>query len=285
MSLTLIGTATASSIFSRMRRVRGATVAATVALVLLAIAAVAADWVTPHDPDFVDLANVFAGPNLSHPLGFDANGRDLLSRLIVGARTAIIGPMMLVALSTLAGVALALVGAWYGGLMDTLISRLLDILLAFPGLLIAIVAASVFGPSLTTAALALSISYIPFIGRVVRSEALRHRKLAYVHEAWLQGMSAPRICFTQILPNLAPIIIAQVVISLSYAVIDLTAMSYLGLGVQPPTADWGAMIAIGQESVLQGHPGESIAASLCIVALVLALGVLGNAQSERARDR
>jgi peptide/nickel transport system permease protein len=285
MSLTQVGAGTLSIGFGKLRRLRGSVPAASCVLGLCLIVAVVGSWVAPHDPDAVDLANVFAPPSFSHPLGFDVSGRDLLSRILVGARTAVFGPLVLVLASTVLGVTLALVAAWKGGVVDTVISRMFDVTLAFPGLLLAIVAAAVFGASLTTAALALSISYVPYVGRVVRAEAVGERQRPYVRAAWLQGMSATRICLTQILPNLIPLVITQVVLSLSYAVIDLAAVSYLGLGVQPPTADWGTMIASGQNSLLQGYPDEMIAASLCIIALVMSLGIVGDALGERANRR
>ncbi len=282
MSLTLVGAATASNSFGQVRRIRGVTGIAVAVLAIFVLMALVGPWLAPHQPNQVDLASVFASPSWSHPLGADASGRDLLSRILTGSRTAMIGPILLVSVSTIAGVGLALIAAWYGGVVDAVISRFLDVTLAFPGLLIAIVSASVFGASLVTASLALSIAYVPYIGRVVRAEAMRERQLPYVQAAWLQGMSARRICLSQILRSLMPMVVAQVVLSISFAVIDLAAISYLGLGVQPPTADWGTMVASGQGSVLQGFPEETIAASACIVILVMALGVLGDALSERA---
>ncbi|CAN5626907.1 ABC transporter permease [soil metagenome] len=282
MSVLQIGAGAVTTTFGRARRMRGALLVATCVLGVFAVLAVVGPWLVPHDPNAVSLSDVFGQPSPAHPLGFDVSGRDLFSRLVVGARTAIAGPLILVLVSTVLGVTAALIAAWSGGVVDAVISRLFDVTLALPGLLLAIVAAAVFGASLTTAALALSISYIPYVGRVVRAEAIRQRHRAYVQAAWLQGMSATRICVTQILPNLLPLIIAQVVLSLSYAVIDIAAMSYLGLGIQPPTADWGTMVASGQSSVLQGYPIEIIAASSCVIALVMALGIVGDALGERA---
>lgn len=285
MSAATVASVFKSNPLSKVRRIRGSLTVATSVLVLFALIAIFGPMLTPHDPNAVDLANVFGAPDASHLFGSDANGRDLFSRILVGARTVILGPLLVVLASTVVGVGLALVAAWCGGLVDTIISRLLDVALAFPGLLLAIVASAVFGASLTTAAVALSISYVPYIGRVVRSEAIRERQLPYVQASWLQGMSAPWIAISQILRNLMPLVIAQVVLSLSYAVIDLAAISYLGLGVQPPTADWGIMVAEGQNSVIQGQPAEIIVASVFIVALIMALGVIGDALSERAQRR
>jgi peptide/nickel transport system permease protein len=265
-----------------MRSARATTVAAVAVLAVFVLVAVLAPVIRPYDPEAVDLLDTYAMPSTEHLLGTDGTGRDILSRLMSGAASVMLGPLMLVGLATAVSVVLALTAAWFSGFVDTVISRGFDVVLAIPGLLIAILAASVFGASLPTAALALSIAYVPFIGRVLRAQALRHRRQPYVQAAWLEGMSPLRINVGQILPNLGPTLIAQVVLSLSYAVIDLSAMSYLGLGVQPPTPDWGVMVQSGQAGVLQGAPTEVIAASTCLVLLVLSLGVLGDALSERA---
>jgi peptide/nickel transport system permease protein len=241
--------------------------------------------ISPFNPNDVNILGAYAPPSASHLLGTDASGRDLLTRLMVGMRTALVGPIIVVGIASVVSVALSLVAAWFGGFVDTVIVRVLDILLAFPGLIIAIIATAVFGASLTTAAIALSISYIPFIARVLRSEAIRERKKAYVEAAWLQGVTSLGISVRNILPNVTPVLISQVVLSLSYAIIDLAALSYLGLSVQPPTADLGTMVSTGQPGVLQGYPAETLSASICIVAIVLSLNVLGNRLSDWAENR
>jgi len=251
----------------------------------LVLVALLGPLIRPHDPDTVDLFNAYAPSSGEHLLGTDNSGRDLLSRLIAGAVPSLLGPLLLVSVATTVSVVLALTAAWFGGWVDTAIARTLDVLLALPGLLVAIIVAAVFGASLTTAALALSIAYVPFICRVLRAEALRERRQPYVHAAWLQGMSSVRICLTQILPNLTPTLVAQVVLALSYAVIDLAAMSFIGLGVQPPTADWGTMVANGQIGVLQGQPTEALVASACLVLLIVSLGLVGDALGERSERR
>lgn len=270
------------STLRRIRSVRATTVIAGAVIALFVLVAIFAPVIRPYNPETVDLLDTYAPPSLEHLLGTDGSGRDILSRLMTGAAPILLGPLMLVGIATALSIVLALTAAWFSGATDTLISRGLDVVLAIPGLLIAILAAAVFGPSLPTVAVALSIAYVPFIGRVLRAEATRHRRQPYVQAVWLEGMSSIRINLRQILPNLGPTLIAQIVLSLSYAVIDLSAMSYLGLGVQPPTPDWGVMVQSGQAGVLQGAPSELIAASTCLVLLVLSLGVLGDALGERA---
>lgn len=259
-----------------------------IAIAVLGLAiliAILAPLVAPADPNKVDILNPHGPWGSENLLGTDASGRDILSRLTFGLRTALFGPIVVVGLSTVVGVILVLTAAWFGGWVDILVARLLDVLLAFPGLLIAVVVVALAGASLTTAALALSISYIPYIARVLRSQALSERRRAYIEAAWLQGNSGTQISLQQLMPNLFPLLIAQVVLALSYAIIDLAALSFLGLAVQPPTADLGSMVASGQRGLLDGHPSEVVSASLVIIALVLALNVLGDRLGEWAENR
>ena len=203
------------------------------------------------------------------------------SRLIVGARTAVLGPLIVVSISTAIGVAVAILAAWFGGWLDITISRTNDLLLAFPGMLLAIVAASVFGAGLATAAIALSISYIPYIARIVRSDALRERNLPYIEAAWLRGVPTRSIWGRYLIPALAAMILTQVVLQFAYATIDVAAVSYLGLGVQAPTADWGTMVAEGRAGLTQGHPMEALAAGACLVVMIVSLGVIGDYLAEK----
>jgi peptide/nickel transport system permease protein len=252
-----------------------ATVAA-VAIVLLAIVAIAAPWLAPYSPDQVNFAIPFAGSSAQHLLGTDSDGRDLFSRLLIGSRTSLLGPLIVVGISTPVGTIMALGAAWMGGVVDQVLSRVIDLLFAFPGLLLAIFASAVFGVGLRTCAIALSVSYVPYIARIVRSEALRQRNLPYIEASWAQGLPDRRIVRRHLLPSLYALLIAQTTVSFAYATIDIAALSYLGLGVQPPTADWGSMIAEGQTYIVPGHPQESLYAGICIILTVIAFTVVGD---------
>ena len=153
--------------------------------------------------------------------------------------------------------------------MDGLLSRTVDVLFAVPGILLAIVAVAVFGTARIVPAVALAIAYTPYIARVTRGAALRERRLFYVQALEAQGLSGPRICLTHVLPNLYRIIASQAIILFGYAIADLAALSFLGLGVQPPTADWGLMVSDGQNALLAGRPEEMLAAGLAIVIVIL----------------
>jgi peptide/nickel transport system permease protein len=237
------------------------------------------------DPNQLNLSDAFVGPSPGHPLGFDASGRDLLARLVYGARTAIVGPLTVVVASTLLGTVIALTAVWWGGWLDTLLSRIVDAMFAFPGLLLAILATALFGPGLVAASIALSIAYTPYLARIVRSAALRERSLAYISALYVQGSRGTTICLRHILPNIAAIIAASATLSFGYALIDLAALSFIGLGAQPPTPDWGVMVSEGISGVLQHYPQESLYSSLLIVITVAAANFLGDrigTASERA---
>ncbi|HET6509099.1 MAG TPA: ABC transporter permease [Baekduia sp.] len=245
-------------------------------IVLLMSVALLAPVLAPHDPAAVDLSQAYAGPSGDHLLGADGSGRDLLSRLIWGSRTALLGPMALVLIATVVGAAIALVSAWLGGPFDSVISRVLDIVFAFPAVLLALVVAAMFGPGLTAAVIALAIAYVPYVARITRSEAIRQRHMAYIQAGELQGLSGWVIARRHLLPNVMPLIVAQMTVSFGYAMVDLAALSYLGVGVQAPTADWGAMVASGQQGVIQGRPAESLWAGGLVVVVVVAAMLLGD---------
>lgn len=262
--------------FGRVRQLPAATLIASLALGVIVFLAIFGPLLISTDPNLVDILNPYAEPSGEHLLGTDSVGRDLLARLVVGARTAVLGPLIVVSIATVIGLALAIFGAWFGGWLDIGISRVNDLLLAFPGILLAIVATSVFGVGLGVAAVALSISYIPYIARIVRSDALRQRRLPYIEAAWLRGVPTWWIWLKYLVPALWSVILAQIVLSFAYATIDVAAVSYLGLGVQAPTADWGTMVASGQEGVIQGHPLEALSAGACLVVMILSLGIVGD---------
>jgi peptide/nickel transport system permease protein len=253
-------------------------IAVTCALVILIVVSVAlfAPWLAPHDPDQVDILGSHQGPSATHPLGTDSLGRDLLSRLIYGARLSLMGPFLIVVIATVMGTALAIVAAWMGGWPDNVISRVLDILFAFPGLIFAILAVALFGPGLMAPVIALSIAYLPFDARVLRSVAMRERALPYIEACYIEGLPTRRITMGHLLPNILPFVLVQATLSFGYALVDLAAISYLGLGVAPPAAEWGLMVANGQASILTGHPQESIYAGVMIVITVVAFNVLGD---------
>jgi peptide/nickel transport system permease protein len=268
----------------RRRRVAGNDTVAIACMVILAIAVLLAllgPLLAPHDPDASSFANAYVGPASGHPLGFDSQGRDLLSRLLVGARTSMLGPLLVVGISMVAGAAAAVIAAWRGGWTDSVISTCMDVLFAFPAILLAILAAAVFGAGLVAPTVALAIAYTPYIARVLRSAALRERSREYIAACEVQGLPAVAICARHLLPNLLGLITAQATLLFGYAMVDFAAISYIGLGIQPPQADWGVMVSTGQSGVLQGYPAESLSAGLGIVVVVVAVNLLGERLAQR----
>jgi peptide/nickel transport system permease protein len=245
-------------------------------IVLFAFVAAFGEALAPYDPNSIDIAYSNVGPIPGHPLGFDELGRDLLSRLLVGARSSFVGPLALVAVSTVLGTALALLAAWRRGWTDATLSAGFDIAFAFPGLLLAIMLATMFGSSLAVAVIALALAYTPGLGRLLRSTALRETGMEYVKAFRVMGYSDFRIVVRHVLPNLMPFIIAQAIVMFGYATLDLGGLSFLGLGVQPPTADWGVMVAAGAPGLLQGYPMQTLAAGTCLVLAAVSFGVLGD---------
>jgi peptide/nickel transport system permease protein len=259
----------------RLSRIGPVGIASAVIILALALMAIFAPLIAPYDPNAIDLLHTFAPPSAQHLLGTDDTGRDLLSRLIWGSRTSLVGPLVVVVLEIALGVPLALLAAWRGGWVDGVVSRVLDVLFAFPGILLAILVIALFGAGLKSAVVALAIAHMPYLARVTRGAAIRERRLAYVQALEVQGFSAFRIAARHLTPNLIPLIVAQATVSFGYVMIDLAGLSFLGLGVQPPTADWGSMVSAGEQNILAGHPAESLYAGALIVITVCAFTLLG----------
>jgi peptide/nickel transport system permease protein len=266
-----------------LRSTRAAGVASAIVIAAATIVAVLGPILAPDSPVLGQLSNSYVGPTAGHPLGFDGQGRDLLSRLLVGARTSMLGPLAVVVICILVGTLLAVSAAWRRGAYDAFVSSGLDVLFAFPGILLAILAATVFGAGLVAASLALAVAYTPYVARVLRGAALRERSQQYVAALEVQGASAVSICLRHLIPNMLPLIVAQATILFGYAMVDLAAISFLGLGVQPPNPDWGVMISENQSGVVQGYPLAALAAGICIVLVVVAFNILGERLFEQAQ--
>jgi peptide/nickel transport system permease protein len=189
--------------------------------------------------------------------------------------------LVVVAVATTVGTALGILGAWRRGRIDAVIGRLFDLVFSFPSMLLALLFVTVLSAGLVSAAFAVSIAFIPAIGRLVRSTALREVNELYVEALRTQGFGALRICSRHVLPNLWPVILAQITTSFGYAMVELAGISFLGLGVQEPTADWGKMIQTGQGSIVRGYPQESLYAGIILVIAVICFICLGDILTAR----
>jgi len=246
-----------------------------VIVLVAALAAVAGPSLTPFSPSAQDLPMRLEGPTRAHPFGLDELGRDVLSRILAGARISFLVGIVVVSVSAAVGTVLGAMAGYFGGVLDDVISRVIDTLLAFPGLLLAIALVAVLGPSLGSVLLALTI--IGWVGyaRLVRGQVLRAREFEYVQAARALGAAAPRVLFRHIVPAAMPVVVVQATLGMAGAVISEAALSFLGLGVQPPTPSWGTMLNGGRTHLLDA-PHLTLFPGLAIALLVLGFNFLGD---------
>jgi peptide/nickel transport system permease protein len=260
-----------------------------IALSLLVVAVVVAcalfgDLLAPQDPDAQDLATSVSGISSAHPLGTDDLGRDVLSRVIAGAGTAISGPLVISLGAMLAGSLFGLLAGYRGGAVDGGIMRVCDLMYALPGLLVAIVVVGVVGGGYWTAVLLLLVLTAPYDTRLIRGATLDQRPRPYVEAARTIGLPNRTIMFRHIWPNLVPLIVANTFLSFALAIVSLSALSFLGLGAEPGTADWGRMIADSRE-LLFTNPIVPIAPCIALVLTAASVNLLGDWLYERLQDR
>lgn len=245
-------------------------------IVLTMLLAVFAPLIVPIGPEEMDFDNLLSDMSMSHLLGSDRLGRDTLARLIYGARIALIVSVGAIGIGVLIGVPLGLIAVYFRGFVDDIIMRLMDALVVFPSLLIAVGLAAALGGSLTTVILAIGIANIPWMARVVRSQGLSIREMDFVAAAEAGGMGHFRIIFKHILPNSVAPVIVQSTLSMGYAVLTEAALGFIGVGIQPPTPTWGNMLQqafpmLEQQAMLSVVPG------LAIFLLVLSFNFVGDA--------
>lgn len=250
-------------------------------IVGFALVALLASVIAPYDPNAIDLSAAFSGPTATHPFGQDGAGRDILSRLLFGARLSLLGPLLVVLLATLLGAPIGIVAGYAGGWLDGFLSRTLDVVFAFPALLLAAVIVATFGPGFTTIVVAVAVIYVPLMARVVRAGAIVERNKPYVDALKVQGFSALRICAAHIGPNLATLIVGQTALYFGYALLDLAGLSFLGFGVQPPTPDWGSMLWYAKQQVFVS-PTSVVPPAVAIVLSVVAFNLAGDWISDLA---
>ena len=246
------------------------------AIVLLAVVgAVAGPALVPYDPATQQLALRLEGPSPHHPFGLDELGRDILARVLSGARISLLVGLVVVGVSATIGIAMGAIAGYAGGYVDEAIGRLIDILLAFPGLLLAIALVAVLGPSLQHVILALAL--IGWVGyaRLVRGQVLRTRELEYVQAARALGASTFRILTRHVIPSTLPAVSVQATLGMGGAILSEAALSFLGLGVQPPTPSWGTMLSYGKAHLLDA-PHLTVFPGLAIAILVLGFNFLGD---------
>lgn len=249
-----------------------------VLFVLIGVAVLVAifgDSIAPKDPTRVNIPDRLLGLSLEHPFGTDNLGRDVLSRVIIGAKVSLQVGFIAVGISLAAGVTVGLVAGFYGGRSDAFLMRLMDILFSFPAILLAIAILAVLGPGITNAMVAIGIVYTPIFARIVRGSVLAVKGEVFVRAARSLGASDFRILSRHILPNILAPLIVQTSLSLAFAILSEAALSFLGLGVQPPDPAWGRMLAEGRDFIRQA-PWMGIFPGISILLTVMAFNFVGD---------
>lgn len=245
-------------------------------VLLLVLLAILAPWIAPYDPYAINVKDRLQPPSLTYPFGTDDLGRDLFSRVIYGARTTIQTGVVVVLIAASLGTLIGLISGYYGGVVDLVIMRITDIMLAFPYILLALAIVATLGPSLQNALIAIGLAYVPGWARFVRGNVLTIGKQEYVTAALATGTSAPRIIRRHILPNVLSSIIVLASLDFPAAVLSTAALSYVGLGAQPPTAEWGALLT-GARSYMRTASWLVNFPGLAIFITMLGFNLLGNA--------
>ena len=245
-------------------------------LLLVLAAALGADWIMPFDTEDMDFESLLAGPSWPHVLGTDQLGRDTLSRLILGSRVALQVSIGAVGLGLMLGVPLGLVSVTIGGRIDDAIMRVMDAIVVFPSLLVAVALAAAIGNSLGTVILAIGIANVPWLARITRAQALALRELDFVAAAEAAGTTKFKVMLRHILPNAVAPVIVQATLGMGYAVLAEASLGFIGVGVVPPTPTWGNMLQAAFP-FLEQQPALSVAPGVAIFLLVLAFNLLGDA--------
>jgi peptide/nickel transport system permease protein len=246
----------------------------------LGLAAAVGPLLTSEDPSAQHLAIRLVGPSWAHPLGLDELGRDMLSRLLVGARISFAVGFSVVGVSSVVGVAIGAVAGYAGGWVDDLIGRVMDVLLAFPGMLLAIALVAMLGPSLTHVVLALTVIGWVSYARLVRGQVLAARELDYVQAARAVGARPLRIMLRHLVPATWPSVVVQGTLGMAGAMLAEASLSFLGLGVQPPTPSWGAMLDAGRSHLFDA-PHVTIFPGLALASAVIVFNVAGESLRRR----
>ncbi|MGE0598669.1 MAG: ABC transporter permease [Dehalococcoidia bacterium] len=251
---------------------------------LMVILAVGAHWIAPYDPLAQNVRERLEGPSWAHPFGTDAIGRDVLSRMVYGTRVSLVAALGAVSLSVAVGVSLGLLSGYAGGLLDEVIMRLVDSIVAFPAIILALAFVTAFGASLSSVIIALAVVSIPLYARLMRAQVMAVKESDFVLAARSSGANPLRVVGRHILPNVMSPIIVAATLGMSYAILAEASLSFLGAGVQPPTPTWGGMLNdaaryIHTNTYMTIFPGAAI------FALVLSLNFLGDTLQDAVDPR
>ncbi|MCA1033726.1 MULTISPECIES: nickel transporter permease [Bacillus] len=244
-------------------------------VLLYILLAILAPAISPYDPYEIDLVNKLQAPSAEHIMGTDDKGRDVFSRILYGSQLSLAVGFVSVLIGAVFGIVLGIISGYYGGWVDTLIMRFIDVLLAFPGLLLALAIVSALGPSLINVMIAVGIFSIPTFARIVRGSTLSVKKMEYIDAIKVLGARDSKIIFVHILPNIMSPIIVQGTLRLATSILSVAGLSFLGMGAQPPTPEWGAMLSDGRDFLFTA-PHIALFPGIAIATIVLAFNLFGD---------
>jgi peptide/nickel transport system permease protein len=246
-------------------------------IVAVALAAVAAPLVMPYDPDAPDADHPLEAPGPRHWLGTDLYGRDQLTRIVYAGRVDLLVALAATAMALSAGAGLGAVSGYRGGWIDQLLMRVIDTIQAFPSFILAMGIAAALGNSVTNIVIAIAITHVPIYARLIRGEMLRIREMEYAEAARTVGNRPWQIVLHHLLPNCVPPLIVQATLAMGFAILTVAALSYIGLGIRPPTSEWGAMTAEGAGYIVSGEWWIFLFPGVAIMATVLSFNLVGDA--------
>lgn len=262
-------------LWRRLRR-NSLSLAAAIAVVLLVLMALAAPPVAPYDPDAPDAADALQAPSWRHWLGTDLYGRDQLSRIVHASRVDLLIALTATAMALSAGAAVGALAGYRGGWTDQLLMRVIDTVMAFPSFILAMGITAALGNSLRNVVVAIAVTHVPIYARLIRGEMLRLRELEYAEAARTVGNRERRIVFYHLLPNCVPPVIVQATLAMGFAILTVAALSFIGLGIQPPQSEWGSMTAEGAGYIVSGEWWIFLFPGLAIMVTVLAFNLVGD---------
>lgn len=263
-----------AEVWRRLKMSKSAMFGITIIIILI-LCAIFAPLIAPYAPLEINIIDRMQGPSFNHLLGTDNFGRDIFSRIVYGSRISLYVGFVAVGIGAVFGGIIGAIGGYFGGTLDNIIMRLMDVLLAIPRIILAIAIVAAFGTSLTNVMVAVGISMLPRYARVVRASVLSYREEEFVEAARATGASDIRIIFENILPNSMAPIIVQTTLGIGKAILSAATLSFLGLGVQPPTPEWGAMLSSGRQ-YMRIAPHLTIFPGLAIMIVVLSLNMFGD---------
>ena len=250
-------------------------VAGAIVAAIVVVAAVLAPYFSPHDPIEQAFSDQLLAPSLAHPFGTDEFGRDIFSRVIYGARIALVVGVVADGIATVLGVILGVVSGYFGGRTDAWLMRIVDVLLAFPYLLLAMIVVAILGPSLVNAMVAIGVVYMPQFARVVRAAVLQVKEEDFVDAARAVGAGSSRILTRHVLPNVLSPIIVMATLTVGFMIVETAGLSFLGLGASPPTPEWGSMLATGRSFMLTA-PWIATFPGVAILITVIGFNLIGD---------